>query len=109
MGLGLGWMLLRSGVIDVAITGGSEAIITPIGVSTFDRLGANVTPDILDEKVHYQTPQPFDLHRDGLVMGEGAAVLIMEREKSRAGRAGQNPCRTGGICSHGGCVSHHST
>jgi len=79
-GIGLGWMLLRSGVIDVAITGGSEAIITQIGVSTFDRLGAMSRRSTPDEKGHYQTPQPFDLHRDGLVMGEGAAVLILERE-----------------------------
>ena len=88
-GIGLGWMLLRSGVIDVAITGGSEAIITPIGVSTFDRLGAMSRRNILDEKGHYQTPQPFDLHRDGLVMGEGAAVLILERESHAQARGAE--------------------
>jgi len=81
--------LLRSGIIDVAITGGSEAIITPIGVSTFDRLGAMSRRSTPDEKGHYQTPQPFDLHRDGLVMGEGAAVLILERESHARARGAE--------------------
>jgi len=88
-GIGLGWMLLRSGVIDVAITGGSEAIITPFGVSVFDRLGAMSRRSTPDEKGHYQTPQPFDLHRDGLVMGEGAAVLILERESHAQARGAE--------------------
>jgi 3-oxoacyl-[acyl-carrier-protein] synthase II len=88
-GIGLGWMLLRSGVIDVAVTGGSEATITPIGVSTFDRLGAMSRRGTPDEKGHYQTPQPFDLHRDGLVMGEGAAVLILERESHARARGAE--------------------
>lgn len=88
-GIGLGWMLLRSGVIDVAVTGGSEATITPIGVCTFDRLGAMSRRGTPDKKGHYQTPQPFDLHRDGLVMGEGAAVLILERESHARARGAE--------------------
>jgi len=88
-GIGLGWMLLHSGVIDVAVTGGSEATITPIGVCTFDRLGAMSRRGTPDKKGHYQTPQPFDLHRDGLVMGEGAAVLILERESHARARGAE--------------------
>lgn len=72
--IGLAWTLLRAGVVDVVIAGASEATITPLGVAAFDRVGA-----LSRNEDHRCTPQPFDLQRDGLVMGEGAAVLILER------------------------------
>lgn len=83
-GIGQGWLLIRAGAADVVIAGGSEATITPVAVGAFDRVGAlsrrNDDPD--------STPAPFDLERDGLVMGEGAAVLVLEREShARARRA----------------------
>ena len=74
--IGMAWLLLRIGLIDIAIAGASDATILAPGVATFDRLGA------LSRRTEHitATPQPFDLHRDGLVMGEGAAVLVLERE-----------------------------
>jgi 3-oxoacyl-(acyl-carrier-protein) synthase len=63
-------------MIDLAITGGSEATITPIGVAAFDRVGAMSRRN----ENYSMTPQPFDRNRDGLVMGEGAAVIVLERE-----------------------------
>ena len=75
-GIGTAWMLLKAGMIDVAVTGGSEATITEVGVGAFDRVGAMSRRN----EDYSQTPQPFDLNRDGLVMGEGAAVLVLERE-----------------------------
>ena len=84
-GIGIAWTLLRLGVIDTAIAGASEATISPVGVAAFDRVGAmsrrNEEPP--------QTPQPFDRNRDGLVMGEGAAILVLERE-TRARARGVN-------------------
>jgi len=74
--IGMGWLLLRSGLIDIAIAGASDATILEPGVATFDRLGALSRRT---ENIN-STPQPFDLHRDGLVMGEGAAILVLERE-----------------------------
>ena len=79
--LGQAWTLIRSGAIDACIAGASEATITEIGLGCFDRMGAlsrrNDPP--------YRTPAPFDSSRDGLVMGEGAAVLILEElEQARA-------------------------
>ena len=74
--IGVAWTLLRSGVLDVVIAGASEATITRTGVAAFDRLGAMSRRNDLPP----QTPQPFDLNRDGLVMGEGAAILVLERE-----------------------------
>ena len=77
-GIGLAWTLIRSGVIDAAIAGASEATITPVGVASFDRLNAMSRRN----EDYSMTPQPFDLGRDGLVMGEGAAALVLERESS---------------------------
>jgi 3-oxoacyl-[acyl-carrier-protein] synthase II len=82
-GIGTAWSLIRSGVIDVAIAGAAEATITGVGVAAFDRAGAISRRN--DDYSH--SPQPFDLHRDGLVMGEGAAILVLERE-SHARRRG---------------------
>jgi 3-oxoacyl-[acyl-carrier-protein] synthase II len=82
-GIGVAWHLIRSGVIDVAITGASDATITPIAVAAFDRLGAMSRRN----EDYCMTPRPFDLNRDGLVIGEGAAILVMERE-SRARKRG---------------------
>jgi beta-ketoacyl-acyl-carrier-protein synthase II len=74
--LGLSWMMLRNGVIDVAISGASEATITEISFATLDRMGAMSRRG--DD--YSMAPQPFDLNRDGLVMGEGAAILVLESE-----------------------------
>jgi 3-oxoacyl-[acyl-carrier-protein] synthase II len=75
-GIGMAWMLIKAGVIDAAVAGASEAPITPIGVAAFDRIGA-----ISRRNEDYSmTPQPFDLKRDGMVMGEGAAILVLESE-----------------------------
>ena len=71
--LGVAWMMLNTGVIDAAVVGASESTITPTAVAAFDRLGAMTRRD-------KNVPQPFDANRDGLVMGEGAAILILERE-----------------------------
>ena len=80
-GIGAAWRLIREGVVDAAITGASEASIVPVGVGAFDRLGAMSRRN----GDYSMTPQPFDKNRDGLVMGEGAAILILEAlEHARA-------------------------
>jgi len=62
-GIGLAWLMLRAGVIDVAIAGASDATICKIAIATFDRVGAMSRRN--DD--YSATPQPFDLNRDGLV------------------------------------------
>jgi len=84
-GLGVALLMLQAGVIDIAIAGASEATITPVGVAAFDRLGAMSRRN--DD--YSRTPQPFDLERDGLVMGEGAAVLVLERESHARSRGAE--------------------
>jgi beta-ketoacyl-acyl-carrier-protein synthase II len=72
--IGLAATLIRTGVMDVCLAGASEASITRFGVASFDRLGA-----LSRQKDDFsQTPAPFDANRDGLVIGEGAAVIILE-------------------------------
>jgi len=75
-GIGMAWMMLRAGMLDACLAGASEATITSLGVAAFDRVGATSRRN--DD--YSMTPQPFDKNRDGLVMGEGAGVLILERE-----------------------------
>lgn len=81
-GIGTAWMMLRNGTVDVAIAGASEAAICRAGVAAFDRVGAMSRRN--DD--YSMTPQPFDKNRDGLVMGEGAAILVMETESHARAR-----------------------
>lgn len=81
-GIGTAWMMLRNGTIDAALAGASEAPICRAGVAAFDRVGAMSRRN--DD--YSMTPQPFDKNRDGLVMGEGAAVLVLETESHAKAR-----------------------
>lgn len=81
-GLGTAWMMLRSGMIDVAVAGAAEAAITKTAVAAFDRMQA------MSRRTE-GTPSPFDKRRDGLVIGEGGAVMILETE-SHAKKRGAN-------------------
>jgi 3-oxoacyl-[acyl-carrier-protein] synthase II len=81
-GIGTALMMLRTGMIDAAVTGAAETTITTTGVAAFDRVGAMSRRN----DTNSMTPQPFDKNRDGLVMGEGAAVIVLERESSAKAR-----------------------
>jgi 3-oxoacyl-[acyl-carrier-protein] synthase II len=80
-GIGVAWMMLKAGMVDAVVAGGAETTLTILGVGAFDRLGAMSRQNV-PRQGRYRTPQPFDKNRDGLVMGEGAAVLVLERENS---------------------------
>ncbi|MBL8058430.1 MAG: beta-ketoacyl-ACP synthase II [Anaerolineales bacterium] len=69
--LGTAWQLIRGGVVDAALAGASESTTVDVGVAAFDRLGA------MSHRLS-GNPSPFDRDRDGIVMGEGAAVLVLE-------------------------------
>ena len=72
--IGVAYELIRQGDTQVVITGGSEAIINPIGISAFNALKAISTRN--DEP--QLASRPFDAKRDGFVIGEGAGILILE-------------------------------
>jgi beta-ketoacyl-acyl-carrier-protein synthase II len=81
-GIGMAFMMLKSGMIDMALAGASESTVTSVGVAAFDRVGA-----MSRQNADYSmTPSPFDKNRDGLVMGEGAAILVLESESHAKAR-----------------------
>ncbi|MGH2521834.1 MAG: beta-ketoacyl-ACP synthase II [Anaerolineales bacterium] len=84
-GIGAAWNMIRGSVVDAAITGASEASLLEIGIGAFDRLGAMSRRN----EDYSMTPQPFDKNRDGLVMGEGAAILILESLQHAQGRGAE--------------------
>ncbi len=65
---------IRLGKCDAAVTGGVEAAITPLGVAGFNALKALSTRNDSPETAS----RPFDKNRDGFVMAEGGAVLVLE-------------------------------
>jgi 3-oxoacyl-[acyl-carrier-protein] synthase II len=67
-------MLIQRGNADVMVTGGSEAVICPMGVGGFNAMKALSTRNDAPEKAS----RPFDKDRDGFVMGEGGATMILE-------------------------------
>ncbi len=68
---------LQQGLVDAALAGGTESTITPLALASFGRLGALSTRN--DDPEH--ACRPFDAARDGTVVGEGAAVLVLETEE----------------------------
>ncbi len=72
--IGVAYELIRRGDTQAVITGGSEAIINPIGITAFNALKAISTRN--DEP--QLASRPFDTERDGFVIGEGSGILVLE-------------------------------
>ncbi|MEU9073988.1 beta-ketoacyl-[acyl-carrier-protein] synthase family protein [Kitasatospora sp. NPDC048538] len=68
-------LLLQTHRADVVIAGGCEATLTPVTLAAFGNLGAHSQRN--HDPAH--ASRPFDTHRDGFVMGEGAGFLVLER------------------------------
>ena len=85
--------LIRSGFIDGAIAGGSEAAVCPLGVAAFGNLYS-----LSRRKDDPQTAsRPFDVGRDGFVLGEGAGALCLERLDIAKKRGATIYCEIGGF------------
>jgi 3-oxoacyl-[acyl-carrier-protein] synthase II len=78
--------LIRAGDADAIVTGGSESTVTPIAVAGFSNARALSTRN--DDPA--RASRPFDQDRDGFVIGEGAAILVLESE-DHARRRGAHP------------------
>ncbi len=73
--IGQTFCAIQSGLIQAAVVGGSEAALTELGIGAFTKL-QTLSTNFNDEP--HRASRPFDRDRDGFVMGEGAAVLILE-------------------------------
>jgi 3-oxoacyl-[acyl-carrier-protein] synthase II len=69
--------MIERGAADVVVAGGTEAALTSLCIAAFRRMGALSSDGV---------SRPFDARRDGFVMGEGAGVLILEREEHAQAR-----------------------
>ncbi len=72
--IGEAFRLIREGISDAVIAGGSEAVVNPLSLGGFCSMRALSRRNDDPEKAS----RPFDLDRDGFVMGEGAGILILE-------------------------------
>lgn len=72
--IGDAFKIIQRGDADAMIAGGTEAVITPLGVGGFNAMKALSTRNDEPEKAS----RPFDRDRDGFVMGEGAGIVILE-------------------------------
>lgn len=72
--VGQAFHMVRNGMADIMVTGGVESVVTPLCVAGFNAMRALSTRNDEPEKAS----RPFERDRDGFVLGEGAAVLILE-------------------------------
>lgn len=101
--IGEAFKLIREGSQDVVLTGGSESTVTPIAVGGFAAMKALSTRNEEPQKAS----RPFDKDRDGFVLGEGSAVLVLEELSSALSRGAKI---YGELCGYGAsCDAFHIT
>ncbi|GHE05659.1 beta-ketoacyl-[acyl-carrier-protein] synthase family protein [Streptomyces alanosinicus] len=96
-------LLLTAGACDIAVAGGTDAMVTPLCGAAFAKMGALSRRG--DEPA--RASRPFDKDRDGFVLGEGCGVLVLERRHHAAARAARSLALLAG---HGTTSdAHHPT
>ena len=95
--------IIRRGQADVMLAGGAEASITRIGVAAFNAMKALSTRN--DDPA--AASRPFDIARDGFVMGEAGAILVLESLEHAEGRGAEPYCEVLGYGLTGD--AHHLT
>ena len=88
----LGLDIIRSGRADVVVAGGTEAVIHPLPLAGFASMRAMSTRNDEPERAS----RPWDKARDGFVLGEGAAVVVLERADHAAARGARVYARLAG-------------
>ncbi|MCK4353218.1 beta-ketoacyl-ACP synthase II [candidate division WOR-3 bacterium] len=101
--IGEAYRLIKYGDADIIITGGSEASVTPLAISGFANMRAISARNDEPEKAS----RPFDLKRDGFVVGEGAGIIILEEANHAKKRDAKVYCEIVGCGMT--CDSHHIT
>jgi 3-oxoacyl-[acyl-carrier-protein] synthase II len=90
--IGEAWRMIRYGDADGFLAGGSEAVISPLGIAGFCAMRAMSTRNDQPEKAS----RPFDRDRDGFVMGEGAGILVLEEYERAKARGARIYCELAG-------------
>jgi 3-oxoacyl-[acyl-carrier-protein] synthase II len=101
--MGEAFHTIGRGDADILLAGGSEAAITPVAVAGFGAMKALSTRN--DDPEH--ASRPFDVHRDGFVMGEGAGVLVFEELEHAKRRGAKIYAEVKGFGSN--CDAYHIT
>jgi 3-oxoacyl-[acyl-carrier-protein] synthase II len=96
-------MLIKLGIVDVMISGGAEGAVIPFGMAAFAAMRAMSTRN--DDPEH--ASRPFDMERDGFVMGDGAGVLVLESEAHAKARGAKIYGEIIGFAET--CDAHHIT
>ncbi|CAM2889278.1 beta-ketoacyl-[acyl-carrier-protein] synthase family protein [Saccharomonospora xinjiangensis] len=91
-GIAVGVQMIQSGRADVVVAGGAEACIAPITIAGFAQARTVSTRNDEPERAS----RPFDAHRDGFVLGEGAGAVVLERADRAAARGARVYARLGG-------------
>ncbi|MGW3089261.1 beta-ketoacyl-[acyl-carrier-protein] synthase family protein [Streptomyces sp. NPDC001108] len=105
--LALGQDLIRSGRADVVVAGGVEACLHPFTLAAFAQMKALSTRSEDPEAVS----RPFDVGRSGFVMGEGAGMMVLEREEFARARSvrGYGALAGGSVGSSAGHITASDT
>jgi 3-oxoacyl-[acyl-carrier-protein] synthase II len=91
--LAWGWRMIKAGEADVVVAGGAEACITSIPIAGFSQMRAMSTRNDEPERAS----RPFDVDRDGFVLGEGSGIMVLEREDFARARGATVYGRLAGI------------
>ena len=95
--------MIRTGEADVMVCGGAEAAITPLAYAGFCSMKAMSTSNESPQKAS----RPFDLNRDGFIMGEGSAILVIESQEHALARGAHIYCELAGYAAT--CDAYHIT
>ena len=91
--IGEAWRIMKFGDADVMVCGGAEATILPTGVAGFSNMKALSSRN--DEP--QRASRPYDVDRDGFVMGEGAGILILEELEHAKARGAKIYAEVAGV------------
>lgn len=101
--IGDGMRIIERGEADVIVAGGAEAAITPLGIGGFAAMKALSTRN--DDPL--TASRPFDVGRDGFVMGEGAGIVVIEELEHALARGASIYCEMVGFGAT--CDANHMT